>query len=476
MGAPSIPTAAAAGAMEEGGGVDSPAAAAHERKRQELRERMVQMEAMARAMREACAHDLPTPEGRRKRVEDHSLLSSLPKPMVSYMNGFVLKQALHSCAMYGSAGSLDTLLQDNFIKPTEEGGDEGLPVGQVRATDGEVLSWRDLSPFSIEPFEGEMIEPDGYVRKPLLIEAMTHGFSNCADDATVLRIVKSLVEYNADVKEIGVVAMDCKTREVMKSPAVGAASLFHLPEVLDYLLNQPHADPSVLSGGDFLAGLNILQLACIGEDVNPEGNQDTEAPRPPPEPMVGSKGRKKAASKGKRAGNDGLAQEAGQQAAGGTAAKEAEQKEKARQSRAVATLEVIERHGLTRSTPAEAKGGRRKKPGLSLQCRDKTGSSLLHVAAANGWSGIVEWLLKRGLSSGRQQKERDTPRCRPHVSRFTCLVCSVMCGCVDGSSGGPSQGGGCRSAARGGTGPQGGGEGRQKARAEASQAFGDSAG
>ncbi|CEM17789.1 unnamed protein product [Vitrella brassicaformis CCMP3155] len=399
--------AAAAGAMEEGGGVDSPAAAAHERKRQELRERMVQMEAMARAMREACAHDLPTPEGRRKRVEDHSLLSSLPKPMVSYMNGFVLKQALHSCAMYGSAGSLDTLLQDNFIKPTEEGGDEGLPVGQVRATDGEVLSWRDLSPFSIEPFEGEMIEPDGYVRKPLLIEAMTHGFSNCADDATVLRIVKSLVEYNADVKEIGVVAMDCKTREVMKSPAVGAASLFHLPEVLDYLLQQPRCDPSVLSEGDFIAGLNLLQLAC-------DGNQHDDAPQPPSEPMVGTKSRKKATSKGKRAGIVGLAEEAGQQAAGGVAA-EAEQKEEARQSRAVATLEVIERHGLTRSTPAEAKGGRRKKPGLSLQCRDKTGSSLLHVAAANGWSGIVEWLLKRGLSSGRQQKERDTPRCRPHA-------------------------------------------------------------
>mmetsp|Transcript_43400 Transcript_43400/g.122931 ORF Transcript_43400/g.122931 Transcript_43400/m.122931 type:complete len:476 (-) Transcript_43400:498-1925(-) len=475
MGAPSIPTAAAAGAMEEGGGVDSPAAAAHERKRQELRERMVQMEAMARAMREACAHDLPTPEGRRKRVEDHSLLSSLPKPMVSYMNGFVLKQALHSCAMYGSAGSLDTLLQDNFIKPTE-GGSEGLPVGQVRTASGEILNWRDLPPASIESFEDERLIDGNYVRRPLLIDAILANLVRGDNAPSVLQIVKSLVEYNADVNEIGVVAWDCKTKKLMMSSAVGAASMSHLPEVLDYLLNQPHADPSVLSGGDFLAGLNILQLACIGEDVNPEGNQDTEAPRPPPEPMVGSKGRKKAASKGKRAGNDGLAQEAGQQAAGGTAAKEAEQKEKARQSRAVATLEVIERHGLTRSTPAEAKGGRRKKPGLSLQCRDKTGSSLLHVAAANGWSGIVEWLLKRGLSSGRQQKERDTPRCRPHVSRFTCLVCSVMCGCVDGSSGGPSQGGGCRSAARGGTGPQGGGEGRQKARAEASQAFGDSAG
>ncbi|CEM39899.1 unnamed protein product [Vitrella brassicaformis CCMP3155] len=417
MGAPSIPTAAAAGAMDEGGGVDSPAAAAHERKKQELREKatrgVLQMRAMARAIREACSHDLLTPEGPRKPVElgeDHSLLSSLPKPMVSYMNGFVLKQALHSCAVHGSAKSLDTLLQDNFIKPTE-GGSEGLPVGQVRTASGEILNWRDLPPASIESFEDERLIDGNYVRRPLLIDAILANLVRGDNAPSVLQIVKSLVEYNADVNEIGVVAWDCKTKKLMMSSAVGAASMSHLPEVLDYLLNQPHADPSVLSGGDFLAGLNILQLACIGEDVNPEGNQDTEAPRPPPEPMVGSKGRKKAASKGKRAGNDGLAQEAGQQAAGGTAAKEAEQKEKARQSRAVATLDLLERRGLTRSAPAEGKGGRRKRAVLSLHCRDKTGWSLLHFAASSGWSEVIKWLLKRGLDAEavKQNKKNETP-------------------------------------------------------------------
>ncbi|CEM34722.1 unnamed protein product [Vitrella brassicaformis CCMP3155] len=409
-GAPSVPTAAAAGAMEEGGGVDSPAAAAHERKRQELRDRatrgVVQMKATARAIREACLHDLLTPEGRRKSVglkEDLSLLSSLPKPMVSYMNGFVLKQSLQSCAMYGSAGSLDTLLQENFIKPTEESDDEGLSAGQVRARDGRYLKWRDLSPASIEPFEGEMIEPDHYVRMPLLILAFA------SDAPSAPQIVKSLVEYNADINEIGPVFVDPKTKKLMMSSAVGAASMYHWPEVLNYLLRQPHADPSVHSEEEFLAGLNIVQLACVGADEDPEGNQDTDAPRPPPEPTVGSKSRKKAASKGKRASNDGLAQEAGQQAAGGIATKETEQKEKARQSRAVATLDVLERHGLTRSPPAEGNGGRRKRPVLSLHCRDKTGWSLLHGAAGNGLSEVIKWLLERGVDAEAVNNENETP-------------------------------------------------------------------
>ncbi|CEM34768.1 unnamed protein product [Vitrella brassicaformis CCMP3155] len=116
------------------------------------------------------------------------------------------------------------------------------------------------------------------------------------------------------------------------------------------------------------------------------GSQDTNAPQPPPEPMVVSKSRKKAASKGRQADSDGLAEDAGPQAAGGTAAKEAEQKEKARQLRAVAMLDVLERHGLTRSTPAKGKGGRSKRPVLSLHCRTKEGWSLLHLAAVNGWS------------------------------------------------------------------------------------------
>ncbi|CEM34770.1 unnamed protein product [Vitrella brassicaformis CCMP3155] len=242
--APYKPTAAAAGAMEEGGGVDPPAAAAHERKRQELRDKatkgMMEMKARARAIREACAHNLLTPEGRRKCVdlkEDHSVLSSLPRPMIAYKNGFVLKQALQSCVWYGSAGSLNTLLQDNSLKPTEESDDEGLSVGEVRARDGEVLNWRDLSPASIEPFEGEDVNFDGYVRIPLLILAVA------SDGPSPPQIVKSLVEYNADVNEIGVVAVSRKTGEPMVSSALGAASLFHFPEVLDFLLRQPHADP-----------------------------------------------------------------------------------------------------------------------------------------------------------------------------------------------------------------------------------------
>ncbi|CEL91871.1 unnamed protein product [Vitrella brassicaformis CCMP3155] len=415
-GSSSIPTAAAAGLMEEGGSVEAPAAAAaHHRKRQELREKaargVVQMKATARAIREACRHDLLTPEGPRRPVdlkEDRSLLSSLPTPMVSYRNGFVLKQALQSCALYGSAGSLDTLLRENFIKPTEEGGDEGLSVGQVRARDGEVIRWRDLSPASIEPFEGESIRRDDYLRTPLLIEAVA------SDAPCPPRIVKSLVEYNADVNEIGPAAVDCEDRKVMKSSAVGAAAYYHQHEVLDYLLQQPHADPSVLSEGDFLDGMNLLQLAC-------RRNQDSDAPVPPPEPMVGSKSRKKAASKGKGAGNVGLAEDGGQQAAGGTATKEAEQKEKARQSRAVATLEVLERHGRTRSTPTEGKGGRRKRPVLSLHCRTNEGWSLLHLAAGNGWSEVIKWLLERGVDAEAVNKNETPLDVARQLGRTSCV-------------------------------------------------------
>ncbi|CEM01576.1 unnamed protein product [Vitrella brassicaformis CCMP3155] len=389
--------------------------------------------AMARAMRELCAYDQLAPQEQRTPVdeldlvEDHALLASaLPKPFIprlSFMDGVLFKQALHSCVVNASFHSLEALLQEKLISPAVwRNAYEELFVGQIRTRYGTVLSWSELCPRHAECFEGEPfvdIYSMLHSGAPILIQAISRSPCEYLPAHSVLNVVKTLVEWNANVNEKHTVDQR-STKLRLETTAVAAAAMWQSAEILDYLLELPQVDPTdrfevqaasaspqskgVRSSAD---SLNLLQLICIGAPlvVPKYRKKDSEGPQSK------RNGRKNAASKGKCPDKGGTSHPEDQQKDEGDDEPFGSKKNpipitvetgpgtfdnQRMQSRAVAVLDVLEARGLTRGT-GKKRGGRRQGPILSLHCRDHKGNSLLHLAARYGWSGMIGWLLKRGV-------------------------------------------------------------------------------
>ncbi|CEM39891.1 unnamed protein product [Vitrella brassicaformis CCMP3155] len=253
-----------------------------ERRQDETLKRMdpnrKKMKAMLRAMREMCAHDQLVAEDQRKAVqfkeEDLQLLSQLPTPCfpdLSLMDGLLFRHALQACVVHGAAGSLEALLRETLVKPTEKD-KKRLAVGEVRAMkDGKVLQWSDLSLGTLDPscpYRDEPLSPvtEDYVPSPLVVQAVVA--------KAPIHIMRTLLAYNADVNARGHAGQrkmtDCKIS--YNTSAVGAAALWHRPDLLRFLLREAGADPSVPAiatfesehGPPIIAPRDLLQLVCFG--------------------------------------------------------------------------------------------------------------------------------------------------------------------------------------------------------------------